>query len=183
MPSDSPCYCVTTSSCDLADMSCDPFSMSCDLNRTLCDPASDVCTSDLIPSLTSELGSLITPRNHTPLCSGRIHHSAVYNPLSRAVFIVGGVDLSGVLCPGGVVRIDLDPSMPEVEDEGAWLRPDGVWWEGVGSGGSGDPSVRVIGGGPAGRYLHTSNFIPVSSVTKSLVSPSFRSPLVLGTGG
>ena len=150
MPSEPPCYCVTTS--------CDPARGSCDLSNRSCDPSNDACVSILIPSLTSELNSPATPTNHTPFCSGRLHHSAVYDNRSNAVFAFGGLDFSGVICAGGAIQITLDPST-STEDEGAWLFP-----EGMGSGvGSGDPSVAVVGeGGPAGRYLHTANLIQVS---------------------
>ncbi len=91
----------------------------------------------------------------------------MYAGHSNAVLMFGGLDFSGVVCQGGVVRINLGPLTPEVEDEGAWLSPEGAWQEGVGSGGPGDAAVveviGVSGGSPAGRYLHTANLIPVSA--------------------
>ncbi len=111
----------------------------------------DVTTSILIPSIAS---ALATPTNHTPFCSGRIHHAAVYDASSDVVYLSGGVDFSGVLCSGDMVQVNLGP-----------LRSGGV-----GSGAWGGSAVMVIGRGgagptPDGRYLHTASLVQVSDFT------------------
>jgi len=129
----------------------------------------DVFTSTAIPSLSS---ALIASSNHTLSCSGRIHSSAVYHAPSHSVLVFGGMDLTGVVCEGSVVMIDLD-----LRNEGAEVGSGSGLGElsltsGLGSDGRDCSSVQVLiidsnGGSmstPAGRYLHTANVVQVSSL-------------------
>lgn len=151
------CSCLTRS-CDCPTQSCDCPAQSCDCDR-------DLVATILLPSLTSALRSLATPTNHTPTCSGRIHHSSTYDPRSDSILVFGGVDLSGNICSAPLVQINSTPltSVGGVADfEGVWLGETGS-----GSGSSDDPPlvVRLVGGGsgpvPSGRYHHTATLIEV----------------------
>ena len=139
-----------------------------------CDCARGPSISVLIPSLTSALLGLATPSNHTPFCSGRIHHSAVYSTHSNSVYVFGGVDITGVMCPRGMVRIY--PPQGSGSGSGMWEGP-GVWSEGS--------LVGVVGGigmGPSARYQHAATLTSVSvySELPLIRTPEMWPPLYSG---
>ena len=93
----------------------------------------------------------------------------MYDGASDSMYVFGGVDLSGVVCAGDVVRVNLGPLRSGGgAGEWVWSGGEGSGWEG--SGASGDSVVSFTGGGgdgvrPSGRYLHTATLFQVSNLT------------------
>ena len=127
-----------------------------------CDNLTDVCTSTLIPSLTSALTSLATPTNITFVCSDRNFPSAVYDPSSDSMLIFGGVDISSNICYGGIIQMYLNEQ---------WNVSGGEGSSGCENGGGG---VRVVTGRgsavPRGRFHHSAVLIPVSCAARVMSS-------------
>ena len=78
-----------------------------------------------------------------PDCSGRYWHSSVYDANSELLWLLGGLDLEGVVCRG-LVAVNTSLVTMDTSCEGC------VW------------RVRSDGVEPDGRYLHTAVATPVS---------------------